>query len=141
MDSKDFLGCGLKFPLQIDKKTGHIALVNYETDISESIGIILNTYLGERIMRPDFGSSIQDYVFQPRTVIQDGVINKILEKTLTIFEPRIKDVECKLDTDNADPDSGNIVFNITYVVRTTNNRYNKVYPFYMTEGNKKENIV
>ena len=45
-DSKSFLGCGLKFPLQVDPKTGKLAMVSFEEDIKEAIGIIINTIRG-----------------------------------------------------------------------------------------------
>ena len=39
MGSKEFLGSGLKFPLQVDPRTGKVALSHYEEDIAEAIGI------------------------------------------------------------------------------------------------------
>ena len=65
MDGKEFLGRGLKFPLQVDARTGKLAMVSHEDDIREAIGIILHTVQGERVMRPDFGSNILDYTFAP----------------------------------------------------------------------------
>ena len=32
--------------------------------------------------------------------------------------------------------SGAVVIHVSYTVRSTNNRYNHVYPFYMTEGSE-----
>ena len=54
MNGKEFLGRGLKFPLQVDPRTGKLAMVEHEEDIREAIGIILNTMQGERVMRPGF---------------------------------------------------------------------------------------
>ena len=65
MNGKEFLGRGLKFPLQVDPRTGKFAMVSQEEDIQEAIGIILNTMQGERVMRPEFGSDVMDYVFKP----------------------------------------------------------------------------
>ena len=62
MNGKAFLGRGLKFPLQVDPRTGMLAMSDQEEDIREAIGIILHTVQGERVMRPDFGSNIIDYV-------------------------------------------------------------------------------
>ena len=45
MNGKEFLGRGLKFPLQVDPRTGKFAMVGQEEDIREAIGIILNTCL------------------------------------------------------------------------------------------------
>ena len=35
-----------------------------------------------------------------------------------------------------DQQSGAVVIYVSYTVRSTNNRYNHVYPFYVTEGSK-----
>ena len=44
---------------------GGVALAKYENDIQEAIMIILGTAKGERVMRPEFGSSIHEFVFAP----------------------------------------------------------------------------
>ena len=140
MDPYGFLGSGWKFPLQVDKKTGHIALVSHEEDIREAIGIILNTYVGERVMRETFGTNIADYLFKPTNQLAVQDITGGLAKTLQMQEPRIRDVQVET-AENNDPFTGRLAFNISYTVRSTNNRYNHVYPFYMDEGNREENII
>ena len=140
MDPYGFLGSGWKFPLQIDKKTGHIAMVSREEDIREAIGIILNTNIGERVMRETFGSNIADSVFSPSNQLTVQDISGGLAKLLQTQEPRIRDVEVNV-VENSDPFTGCLAFDISYTVRSTNNRYNHVYPFYMDEGNRKENII
>ena len=37
MNGKEFMGRGLRFPLQIDPKTGKFAMVSAEEDIAEAI--------------------------------------------------------------------------------------------------------
>ena len=140
MDPYGFLGSGLKFPLQIDKKTGHIAMVSYEEDIRESIGIILNTYLGERVMRPDFGTNVADFLFNSMNQMTIQNMSGSLGTLLQVQEPRVQDVTVET-SESDDPYNGRIVFHIGYTVRTTNNRYNHVYPFYMDEGDQEENII
>ena len=135
MDPYGFLGSGWKFPLQIDKKTGHIAMVSYEEDIRESIGIILNTYLGERVMRPDFGTNVADFLFNPMNQLTIQNMSGSLGTLLQVQEPRVQDVTVET-SEGDDPYNGRIVFHIGYTVRNTNNRYNHVYPFYVTEGSE-----
>ena len=65
MNGKEFLGRGLKFPLQVDPRTGKLAMVDQEEDIREAIGIILRTGRGERVMRPEFGADTLEYAFAP----------------------------------------------------------------------------
>lgn len=45
-EQRRFLGRGVKFPLQVDPRTGKFAMVSQEEDIQEAIGIILNTVQG-----------------------------------------------------------------------------------------------
>ena len=133
-DPKGFLGQGLKFPLQVDPKTGKFAMVSGEDDIKEAIGIILRTVRGERVMRPGFGSDVMEYMFAPvNDSLDEGLAFEIQEE-LTYQEPRIKDIQVSIRSGGT-PD-GSVIADISYVVRSTNNRYNHVYPFYVTEGSE-----
>ena len=139
MDGKEFMGRGLKFPLQIDPKPGKIAMVSEEEDIAEAIGIILNTVQGERVMRPEFGSNVLDYTFSAASDSERQSLAFDLREQLGYLEPRIDeiDVRCK-DTDELE---GAIIIEISYRVRSTNNRYNRVYPFYRTEGSEGGDVI
>ncbi len=139
MNGKEFMGRGVKFPLQIDPRTGKIAMVSEEEDISESIGIILNTVQGERVMRPEFGSNVLDYIFSESSDTMRQGLAFDLREQLGYQEPRIDEVviTCE-DTDKMD---GALIVNVSYRVRSTNNRYNRVYPFYNTEGSEGGDVV
>jgi phage baseplate assembly protein W len=139
MNGKEFMGRGLKFPLQIDPRTGKIAMVSQEEDIAEAIGIILNTIQGERVMRPDFGSNVLDYTFSSDSDSLRQSLAFDLTEQLSYLEPRIDDVEvaCR----EADGLEGAITVEVSYRVRSTNNRYNHVYPFYVTEGSEGGDVV
>lgn len=134
MNGKEFLGRGLKFPLQVDSKTGKLALVEQEEDIREAIGIILRTGKGERVMRPEFGSNTMDYAFAPVSSSMTNSIAHELRLTLLEQEPRIREVEIRCE--EMDQQNGAVIIHVGYTVRSTNNRYNHVYPFYVTEGSE-----
>lgn len=134
MNGKEFLGRGLKFPLQVDPRTGKLAMSDQEEDIQEAIGIILRTGKGERVMRPDFGANTMDYAFAPVSSSMTNSIAHELRLILLEQEPRIRDVE--IQCEQLDQHSGAVVIHIGYTVRSTNNRYNHVYPFYQTEGSE-----
>lgn len=134
MDGKEFLGRGLKFPLQVDARTGKLAMVSEEEDIQESIGILLRTSRGERVMRPEFGTSTMEYAFAP---ISSSMVQRLsydIRRQLVNQEPRITDVTVAWR--QADPHTGAVILEVSYTVRNTNNRYNHVYPFYLTEGSE-----
>lgn len=130
--TSEFLGRGWKFPVQIDPATGRIRMSEYEEDIAESIRIILGTSRGERVMRPDFGCDMRDFVFGT----SDGMTLRLLESSVAeairIWEPRVEDVEANAVPDERDP--GKVHIRIRYLVRSTNNLFNQVYPFYLYEG-------
>ena len=139
MNGKEFMGRGLRFPLQIDPKTGKFAMVGEEEDIAEAIGIILHTVQGERVMRSDFGSNVLDYTFSSSSETDRQSLAYDLRDQLGYQEPRIEDIEvsCK-DTDELE---GAIIIEVSYRVRSTNNRYNRVYPFYKTEGSEGGDVI
>jgi len=133
MDSKSFLGKGLSFPLSVDPKTGKIAMVSHEEDIKQTVGIIIKTYIGERVMRPDFGSRAYDYVFESDS--QDFSLSVVNEITaaLVAWEPRIEDINVSTDMKEGG-DRSRATVTVSYRVRSTNNYFNLVYPFYLQEG-------
>jgi phage baseplate assembly protein W len=131
LDVKDFLGSGLKFPLHVDPTTGKIAMTSGEDDIMEAIGIIIATNRGERVMRPDFGSTASDYLFAPTGFsIRESIAHDIRDQ-LILQEPRIVDV--RVTCSGHDGVTGSMSVDVEYTVRSTNNRYNKVYPFYLEQ--------
>ncbi|SHN76051.1 GPW/gp25 family protein [Desulfitobacterium chlororespirans] len=131
-DTKSFLGRGFKFPFAIDPQTGKIAMVEHEEDIREAIEIILKTNAGERVMRPEFGSTAKDFVFSVNRLESIAAFETEILDALARFEPRIKDIEVEVRND--DGDKSVVMVTIRYVVRSTNNLFNRVYPFYILEG-------
>lgn len=129
--NKNFLGVGWKYPVYITVE-GKIAKSGYEEDIKEAIWIILGTAKGERVMRPDFGCGIHDLVFTPINTATITLVENSVREALTIWEPRIELI--KVEASSEKSDEGKMLVCIDYRVRTTNNRFNLVYPFYIKEG-------
>jgi len=129
--AKEFLGVGWKFPVQATP-AGRIALSQYEEDIQEAIWIILGTAMGERVMRPDFGCGIHDLVFAPINTATLTLVENSVREALTVYEPRIELLQVKVTAERAE--EGKLLVSIDYRVRSTNNRFNLVYPFYLKEG-------
>lgn len=132
MNENAFLGAGWKFPPEVDEVTGRIKLSSYEEDIQESIKIIIGTSKGERIMNPDFGCSIKKFMFENFTYTVASDMENCIKDALVQWEPRITDIKVNAVQDSMDNYKVNI--NISYVVRSTNNPYNLVYPYYLNEG-------
>jgi len=129
-DARNFLGIGWKFPIRINTRGG-FSFSRHEQDIEEAIWIILSTAKGERVMEPDFGCGIHDYVFAPNNPATRGSISFEVQKSLAEFEPRIDDADVRVESF---PDSDNrLLIYVDYRVRSNNSKRNLVYPFYLTE--------
>ena len=126
-----FLGRGFAFPLSVDPASGRMKTSAYEDDIKEAIYLILMTRKGERVMRPDFGCGIHDFAFETMSYPVLSRMRESVREALILWEPRIRDVEVEIEPAK---ESGRLNIHIRYVVRTTNNPYNLVYPFYLNEG-------
>ena len=131
-DVNAFLGRGFRFPVQVDEITGQMQTSSYEDDIKEAIFIILMTRKGERVMKPEFGCGVHDYAFATMDYTTLSLMEREVRDALTIWEPRITDLEVNIVQD--DKRDGCVLIDVSYVVRSTNNPYNLVFPFYMNEG-------
>ncbi|GEA85085.1 MAG: GPW/gp25 family protein [Cellulomonas sp.] len=124
----DFVGRGFAWPLGVDH-TGAIALTAPGGDIEDAIRVVLLTAPGERLMRPQFGCRIWDLMFEPVTPNLLGLISQAVRDALAQWEPRIDVDDVRPVQD--DDDSGLVRIQITYRVKSTNDRRNLVYPFYV----------
>ena len=127
----EFLGSGWQFPIGLSEN-GEVAIYHEEESIAEAIRIILGTAPGERLMHPDFGCGIHDYLFAPNTVRTAGLIRFHVEEALQRWEPRI-DLQ-EVIAQPAPDDPAVILLSITYRVKATDSRFNMVYPFYLERG-------
>lgn len=128
---RSFLGTGWAFPVTLDADGG-AALVDHEEDIRQSIRIILETNLGERVMRPEFGSGIRAFVFESISTTTLALLRHRVQEALQRWEGRIDvlRVEATVPTGLRNQ----VDVSIDYRVRATNTFYNLVYPFYLEEG-------
>lgn len=133
-DINSFLGRGFKFPIQADEMTGKMKMSEFEEDIKESVYIILMTRKGERTMKPEFGCGIHDFVFGNADYTTLSMMEREVREALTLWEPRIINLEVAVIPDRER--EGCLLVKIGYVVRSTNNPYNLVFPFYLQEGFK-----
>jgi len=131
----EIIGSGLAFPLQVDRRGG-IALARDETDIEQAIELILATAPGERPMRPEFGCGVHDYVFDTIDASTVGLMETAIREALDRWEPRI--VVEKLDFNLDRVGDGQLMIDIGYRVRATNNERNLVYPFYVIPAEELE---
>lgn len=128
---RDFLGIGIRFPLQVTPG-GRIAQSSLEQKIEESIYLVLGTAKRERVMLPEFGCGIHDLVFAPGTPATVVDIKSDVRDALTRHEPRIDVLD--VDVEQAPGEPTVLLIRIDYRVLANNARSNLVYPYYITEG-------
>ena len=131
LDPRSFLGRGWAFPLNVNHRGG-ISLLTGEEDIESAIKMILLTSKGERVMRPTFGSSLNDFVFATNNKSTHGLIAYEIRDALKMWEPRI-DLTDVLVAPHTEVDHC-ILIDIRYTVKATNDERNLVFPFYIIPG-------
>lgn len=128
MADSSFLGRGWPFPILPDA-TGSLGFVEGDANVEQSLRILLLTQLGERVMRPDFGTAAPRLVFAPGSLQFLSLLETTIRDAVRGFEPRI-------DLDRvhaeADPeDETRVTVSIAYRIRASNSRLNLVFPFYL----------
>lgn len=91
--------------------------------------MVLSTARGERVMRPEFGSSIHEFVFAPNNATTAGLLAYAVQEALRRWEPRI-DLQ-GVDVQPDPLEDSRLLINIRYKVKATNDEVNLVYPFYL----------
>lgn len=107
-------------------------MLEEETDIQSSLQILLSTRLGERVMQPTYGCNMDSLVFESMNLTLLTYLKDLVENAILYHEPRIELDKVVIDTTRQN--EGLLLIEIHYEVRTTNSRYNYVYPFYLNEG-------
>lgn len=125
----DFLGRGWAFPPSFKDEGGYVEMVEAEADIDQSLHIILSTSFGERVLRPDFGCNLTDFLFEPMNSGFIGYMRDVVFNALLYHEPRIKVNRVEVFQD--EQLEGKLLISVDYTVRTTNSRFNFVYDFYV----------
>jgi len=133
--TEEFLGRGWAFPVGVDS-AGDVRTAAGERTVEQSIRLIIGTAKGERVMRPDFGCGIHEYVFDTVDANTLALVETTVEEALVEFEPRIA-VE-DVSTSTEDLSEGVLLIEVDYRVRDSNTRRNVVYPFYVEEGPRRE---
>lgn len=127
-----FLGKGWSFPPSFSQNGRDVQRVSEHQDIQQSLQILLSTAQNERIMREDFGCDLQRFMFEE---ISQSLINRmtaLITDAVLYYETRIE--LNNVQVDESDKIEGLLTISIDYTVRSTNSRFNLVYPFYLNEA-------
>jgi phage baseplate assembly protein W len=110
------LGRGISFPPRIGSD-GRFAYSSGAENVRESIRVILSTDQQERIMLPQFGGGLMQYLFQPNTPATHRLIQESITQSLARWEPRIELDSVRVAADPADARAA--VATVQYRVRAT----------------------
>jgi phage baseplate assembly protein W len=126
--AKEFLGVGWRFPILPDE-SGGLGYVALESNVEQSLLLLLQTALGERLMRYDFGCRAPELVFAPGSERYLRLLEETVRDAVRDWEPRVvlDDVNVEVDAD----DETRITVSVVYRPRRTNTRQNLVFPFYV----------
>jgi len=127
-----FLGTGWGFPPQFTKGGADLNLVSGTEDIQQSLEILLSTQAGERVMQEEFGCDLNRILFEEMDQSLVNTLSSLISDAILYYEPRI--TLDNLDVSESDSQQGLLLIQIQYTVRSTNSRFNLVYPFYINEA-------
>lgn len=131
------LGTGWAFPPSFDGQAGSVELVSAVEDINQSLHILLSTSLGERVMQPQYGCNLHDFVFEPLNSSVIGYIRDLVTNAILYYEPRIIAEKIEVTpADSFDLIEGRFILEIEYSIPGTNSRFNYVYDYYLNEALK-----
>ncbi len=129
-DPRSFLGRGWAFPPAFGN--GGARMSEDEADIQASLTILFGTVPGERFLQPKYGLDLHELMFEPlNTTLRTVLLDRILT-TVLVFEPRIRVLDLVIDDSRIV--EGVVELRLDYLIRSTNSRFNLVFPFYLGEA-------
>lgn len=130
--SRDYLGRGWSFPPTFSKAPPSVAMLEDEADIASSLHILLSTTPGERVMQPLYGCNLSELLFESLDTRMKTLMADKVESAILYHEARVALERVTLD-DSRD-NEGVVLINVVYRVKSTNSRFNFVFPYYKQEG-------
>jgi phage baseplate assembly protein W len=112
-------GRGLAFPLRVGAD-GRIVWSEGETNIRESIAVVLRTEPGERVGVPDFGAGLGRFLFEPNNAATHARIQDAIVRALANWERRIEVESVEIAANHDDVESA--LATITYRLVATAGR-------------------
>jgi uncharacterized protein len=127
-----FLGRGWSFPPTFNRHIGGVEMLEHEADIVSSLEILLSTMLGERVMLPQYGCNLDELVFESLNTRLKTLMADKIQSAILYHEPRITLESVRLDSSLEL--EGVVLIAVIYRVKTTNSRFNFVFPYYKSQG-------
>jgi phage baseplate assembly protein W len=123
MNAGKIFGRGMSFPPRVGAD-GRVAWSEGETNVRESIRVILMTEQTERLRTPNFGGSLGRFLFEPNTVSTRRSIQDRITKELAQWEPRITVESVNVEADTNDPTAAIAIITYKLIATQTIERVN-----------------
>jgi uncharacterized protein len=127
----DFRGSGWRFPIR-PQAGGGLGYVGLDDNVAQSVELLLRTAAGERLMRPEFGTTVPRLVFEADSEQNLFQLEQALLDALRRWEPRVEVERVQAAPDPTQP--GVVTVTVAYRVLRTNTVRNLVFPFYLLGG-------
>lgn len=92
------MSAGWGYPFEMTDGNGMVRLSEEKENIRESVMIILSTEPGERLLHPNFGTKLHQFLFEPMDARTEEMICREVRHSLQLWEKRIYDIEVEPDT-------------------------------------------
>lgn len=121
----------LSYPFRLDDY-GNIAVTSDETSIwADRVRSVIGTVIGERVMRPDFGTKVSFAAFATRTAMED-IVRREVERGFYLHLPLLTVLDVTFDFNDVEnlvsasityelPDKKQSSTNVGIVVLSQNN--------------------
>lgn len=93
------MSAGWKFPFAVSAEQGRVEISRLRENIRESVKIILLTEPGERMLHPEFGTKLHQFLFENIDGQTQEMIEREVRHALQMWENRIWDVEVSADAE------------------------------------------
>lgn len=127
MAEKVYLGQTLKQPIQIDG-LGRATTVKSDANIAQALAFLLATPKGTRFMMPEYGSRIEELIFEPNDQILESLMRTFVYEAIEEWERRVRFVNITFSYPENQQER--IDCRIFYRDLASNEIESFVYPFY-----------
>lgn len=109
-------GKSMSFPPRVGAD-GRFVWSSGETNIRESIAVILKTEPGERVGVPEFGAGLARFLFEPNNAATHARVQDAVGRALSRWEPRLAVESMEMTADPTDAET--TLLTITYKLVAT----------------------
>ena len=102
----------VKLPITRDTADGYTMIKDFQTLVRQNFKMLILTAPGERVMEPEFGAGVRNYLFENFNNSVYTEIDSVIRKQASIYLPVISIRDIAFD--RSDPDSNVLGIRIVY---------------------------